>query len=67
MVGPVANISRRMGLRDSVSDIEVGDGNSDEKDNKISAERVETHALAWIPFSSHPRLFQAASSFRRIL
>lgn len=67
MVGSVVNISRRMGLRDSVSDIEVGDGNNDEKDNKVSAESVETHALAWIPFSSHPQLFQAASSFCRIL
>lgn len=46
MVGSVANISRRMGLRDSVSDIEVGDGNSDEKDNKVSAGTVETHVLA---------------------
>ncbi|WVO19205.1 uncharacterized protein IAS62_000483 [Cryptococcus decagattii] len=36
----------KMGLRDSVSDIEVGDGNSDEKDNKVSAGTVETHVLA---------------------
>lgn len=35
-----------MGLRDSVSDIEVGDGSDGEKDNKVSAESVETHALA---------------------
>lgn len=46
MLGSIADILRRMGLKDTASDVEVGDGSGDEKNNKISNERIETHALA---------------------
>lgn len=46
MAGSIADILHRMGLKDTASDVEVGDGSRDEKENKTPNESIETHALA---------------------